>query len=137
MQASSSEINTLDARIDALEASQGSSSGLPTADYDSGWFYVKKNTDYSKTHNLGKQPRLAIVWQAYSSSGTNMSLIDSIFTQQHGYGGIGSWLQKITSTTYQISTGPASAGSGYGKTSHWGLTTGSDGSTYLRVLMWK
>ena len=129
--------NTLDARIDALETSQGNSSGLPAADYDSGWFYVKKNTDYNKTHNLGTQPRLAVVWQAADNRGKGMSIMDGIYSDK----GFGSWLQKITSTTYQISTGPASAGSGYGKTSHWLFNTknsGSNrGSTYLRVLMWK
>ena len=137
IQASSSEINTLSTRMDALEASQGNSSGLPAADYDSGWFYVKKNTDYNKTHNLGRQPSLAIIWQASDSRGKGMSIMDGIYSSK----GFGSWLQKITSTKYQLSTGYYSAGSGYGKTSHWLFNTknsGSNrGSTYLRVLMWK
>ena len=52
-----------------------------------------------------------------------MMLVDSIYSgSNYGYG---SWLQKITSGGYQLSTGKTSAMSGYGENSHWGWDNGT------------
>jgi hypothetical protein len=46
-------------------------SGLPAADYDSGWFAVTYNTSYSKNHNLGTTPRMVMVYHNDSATGAN------------------------------------------------------------------
>ena len=104
--------------------------GLAPADYDSGWFQALRNRNYDKSHNLGTLPRLAIVWGASDGNGSHMHLIDGIFSVQ----GHGSWLQRITTTAYRISTGPTSAMTGFGID---GLWQWSNGDGYIRVFMWK
>jgi len=107
--------------------------GLPPADYDSGWFYAGKGLNYDKPHGLGTLPRLAIIWGASDANGSNMYLMDSIYSNSndHGYG---SWLQRITETDYRISTGPSSSMSGYGVETHGSW---DDGTGFIRVFMWK
>jgi len=107
--------------------------GLAPADYDSGWFQALKNHNYDESHNLGTLPRLAIVWGASDSSGSHMHLIDDIHSSHPG-GGFGSWLQRITTTSYRISTGAHSAMTGDGIDLHW---TWDNGDGYIRVFMWK
>lgn len=46
-------------------------SGLGAADYDSGWFAVAYNNNYSKTHNLGQHPRQVILLHATTASPTS------------------------------------------------------------------
>ena len=104
--------------------------GLPSADFDSGWLPVSANSNYDNMHNLGVLPRMAVVWAATDANGTNMYLMDGIFSSA----GYGAWLQKITTTNYRISTGPNSAMSAYGVDHHWNWTNGTG---YVRVLMWK
>jgi len=105
--------------------------GLPPADYDSGWFEVKKEMNYDKNHNLGSLPRIGVVWGAGDCNGKDMYLMDGIYSS----GGYGSWLQRITTDTYRISTGPGSAMSGYGTEDHW--TWDNDGNGCIRVYLWK
>ena len=99
--------------------------GLPDADYDSGWFSVEKYNEYEKEHKLGVLPRLAVIWVATDSDGTDMCLLDNIWA---GTTYRGSWLQKITTSHYVISTG-------YYITDSNGFKINPDG--YIKVLMWK
>ncbi len=93
--------------------------GLPSADYDSGWFHAQNNRSYNKEHNLGTLPRLAIVWGADDENGTNMFLIDTL----HGYG---SMIKNITTNSCTIWTGVNSARDG-----------GSSTDCFIKILMWK
>ena len=99
--------------------------GLPDADYDSGWFHVEKYNEYEKEHKLGVLPRLSVIWVAADSDGTDMCLLDNIWA---GTTYRGSWLQKITTSHYVISTG-------YHISDSNGLKNYPDG--YIKVLMWK
>ena len=101
-------------------------------DYDSGWIYVEKARNYDFNHNLGQQPRNAILWAASDQDGANMYLMDSIFAGNVGWG---TWLQRITPWSYRISTGINSAMSAYGEDVHWNWR--NDGNGFIRVLMWK
>ncbi len=124
------EINKLKSEIDELKQT----TGLPPADYDCGWFRVEKGTNYDKDHYFGVFPRLVIVWGASDSNGTNMFLMDGIYSDT--YRGYGSWLQRITQNSYRISTGVRAATSGYGVETHSGWIDGTGGG-YIRVYMWK
>ena len=112
--------------------------GLPAADYDSGWFYVQPSKNYDYKHNLGTLPRLAVIWGACDNQGHNMLLMDSIYAPIGStHAGYGSWLQRITTDSYRISTGVA-AFSGYGVDTWyngWDCGVGTNG--YIRVFMWK
>jgi hypothetical protein len=108
--------------------------GLPPADHDSGWFYAEKSKNYDKEHGLGTLPRLAIVWGASDENGSDMYMMDSIHAGTVSSGvGYGSWLQRITTISYRISTGATSM-SAYGVDGHWDW---GDGTGFIRVFMWK
>ena len=70
--------------------------------YDSGWFAITANTDYTKTHNLGTTKVITSVYWATDSNGTKMqetknaqSTIDSSWLTAH----------NITTTTVEIALG--------------------------------
>ncbi|QTA91787.1 hypothetical protein [Desulfonema magnum] len=131
------QVKTLKKKVKTLQETVDDMfvSGLPPADYDSEWFFVEKNKNYDKTHNLETLPRLAVVWASSDSNGSDMYLMDGI----HGlsnYSGYGSWLQRITMSSYRVSTGPYSAMSAYGVDNHWNWGN-ENGSGWIRILMWK
>ncbi len=104
--------------------------GLPPADYDSGWFEVETSHYYSKEHNLGTLPRLAVIWAASDEYGKNMTLMDGLVTAGIP---VGCWLKKITTNSYEIQVAIGGYLASLGDYGEWPPSP----SGYIRVLMWK
>ena len=80
---------------------EGGKFSAPSNVYDSGWFNIAANTTYTKTHDLGTDKFLAIVWAKDSAGNVSVPR-----------GGIGGWdsagdiprgLVLCTPTTTQVS----------------------------------
>ncbi len=117
------KINALSAEVAALKSGGNSGSGLPPADYDSGWLPISNNTSFTMNHNLGVLPRLSIVWGSASPDGSNMVLED--MKETDGGNAVGCLLHNTTPTSYEIQA-----------SREWALSTWVKNG-YVKVLMWK
>ena len=72
------------------------------ASYDSGWFSVAKQTDYTRTHNLGNRPDIVEVWFSPDSAGSSAVLISDGWTDAAGVHGI--QIREVTSSDIKITT---------------------------------
>jgi hypothetical protein len=117
----------VDAKGRVTAAANGSgASGLPTSDYDSGWFAVAGSTNYTKTHSLGVTPRLVIVQHSLVASpggSDELVMVASTETYNNLYGvGWGATATAVLVTTRgTVLTNPRRNSS----------------SGYLRILAWK
>jgi hypothetical protein len=75
----------------------GITSALRT--YDSGWFAVDGNTEYTRSHNLGTTKVLALMYSATDSTGNQMQLEGIV-----GYSDLGITIASITTTQVTIYT---------------------------------
>jgi len=76
---------------------------LFSAKYDSGWFAVAANTEYTKTHNLGTEPLLAAIW--FKNSSGIIFLVMSYTEWRSAIGESGMYLRDVTSSGYKLKTG--------------------------------
>ena len=106
--------------------------------YDSGWFVVSTNSNYTKTHNLGTTKVIYQLWFSPNASGEPCYSIYGISElDQDGRGNFrGGFVTALTSTDITISTSGISGNGNY----VWdGLTSNNTGagytSGYYRVIM--
>lgn len=69
--------------------------------YDTGWFAVSANTDYSKTHNLGTIKIIPAIWFSTSSDGSNAEI--SYYQMESVNDGM--QIVSLTTTTFTLRTG--------------------------------
>lgn len=102
----------------------GGSSGLPTADYDSGWFAVTTFSSYTKSHGLGTIPRLWILLWGSSSTPTSYVRAVTVYIGSAYKGYMG----KADSTDIRIRTQDHTMDDNY---------AGSSSGGYMKILAWK
>jgi len=76
---------------------------LPT--YDSGWFYVTGNNNYTLTHDLGSIALLTqILWTPDSGGAPDLSKVATVETTRWGAGALemGAQIRDITTTTLKV-----------------------------------
>ena len=93
--------------------------------YDSGWFAIASGTAYTKTHNLGSNPRMYFVEVSANSDGRN-SYVPSPFDPA---GAVGIMLTSKNSISVVLTTGS----SGWGTTVAGGTAT----SGFCRLVLIK
>jgi hypothetical protein len=97
------------------------------ADYDSGWFACAYNNTYTKTHSLGGQPRLVMIFHSSDAAGTSEWVRAEVVS--NGSAGIGCW--GVTAADVVITAANnSSAGCVYS-------ARRNSGSGYYRILAWK
>lgn len=111
------ESNTPETEIETV-------SGLPAADFDTGWISISTNEIKQLTHSMGSIPRLAVMWASQSSDGSNQYLMDSKFVR--GSGDVGSFLQSLTNSTFEVRGG-----------FHYPGTVDTQNPIWVRVYLWK
>lgn len=106
--------------------------------YDSGWFSVTINSNYTKTHNLGTTKVIYQLWFSPDASGTpTYSVYGITELDQDGRGNYrGGFVTALTPTSITISTSGISGNGNY----VWdGLTSSNTGASYTsgyyRVIM--
>lgn len=106
-----------------------STAGLPDADYDSGWFAVGVSGTYTKTHNLGVQPRVVLlVWNANANGSGESWLVQMTVASDYSRAGAGiSW----DSSQFVARTNNGPSGATF-------MSTGmSSNGGYYRILAWR
>jgi hypothetical protein len=63
------------ANVTTVTSTYAGTSGLPPADYDSGWFACAYNTTYTKAHSLSAAPRLVVLLHNTASDGSGESCV--------------------------------------------------------------
>jgi hypothetical protein len=104
-------------------------SGLPAADYDSGWFAVAYNQTYTKTHLLGVQPKHAVLVHSTDSGGTSEWVRVNVVATVN--------LNDVAVIGYDLTSIIVTTGSSssYDATCH--STRRSSAAGYYRILAWK
>jgi len=76
--------------------------------YDSGWFYITNNSNYTKSHNLNAIPKIVLVYVADDVNGGGMrTAIWLSWYYSSGYPNYnrGTRVRNITSTSFEVETG--------------------------------
>jgi hypothetical protein len=69
--------------------------------YDSGWFAVNANSNYTKAHGLGAKPHISVVMSASDNTGSDCGFEAY---RNAGSGDYGSTLDAVTTTQYSFHT---------------------------------
>jgi len=107
--------------------------------YDSGWFYITNNSNYTKSHNLNAIPKIVLVYVADDVNGGGMrTAIWMCWYYSSGYpnSSRGTRVRSITSTSFEVETGHDGIDSNRTASDATG-GTGNISSGYCRVVIIK